>query len=398
MTPEKLEPLLFEDEGTALDFKRDQYPFAKATEEEKSELLKDILGFVNCWRRTEAFIVIGVEEVQGAKGIVHGVAGHLQDHSLQQFVNNLTNRPVQFGYETCELEGKQIGIIRIEQQQRPIYLKRDYGKLKKEKVYIRRGSSTDPGKPAGIDEIASMGAAAQEAECAKLNIEFASTSSEAMLGPQIQWEAELCRMPEDDKIPFLKERSNNVKLPDGTSIGLPNLASFSMDNRLNERFFKELAYYEFHHRLYQEVRLVVENTGAVVASDVRIEAALKKGTGIVVIRKSKMPDRPKRRESVLGNMGVMKDIVLHQGLRDPGCVIIDTDDEQMKIEIDCGNIQPGRKVWSDVFCIGVGQTGEYEVNGQMFAGNLAERQTFTLKIDATITENEVSIKDLYAME
>lgn len=40
-------------------------------------------------------------------------------------------------------------------QQRPFYLTRDFGKLKKETVYLRRGSSTDFAKP---DEIAQMGA------------------------------------------------------------------------------------------------------------------------------------------------------------------------------------------------------------------------------------------------
>ena len=43
------ERLLHEDESTTLDFKRDQYRFTKATEQEKSELLKDILGFANAW-------------------------------------------------------------------------------------------------------------------------------------------------------------------------------------------------------------------------------------------------------------------------------------------------------------------------------------------------------------
>ena len=90
MTPDQLEQLLYESEGTTLDFKQEQYPFAKASEDEKSELLKDILGFVNCWRRAEAFILIGVEDVPGGRGVVHGISEHLPDHSLQQFVLHLT--------------------------------------------------------------------------------------------------------------------------------------------------------------------------------------------------------------------------------------------------------------------------------------------------------------------
>ena len=44
------ERLLYEEENVTLDFKSKQYHFAKATEDEKSELLKDILGFANAWR------------------------------------------------------------------------------------------------------------------------------------------------------------------------------------------------------------------------------------------------------------------------------------------------------------------------------------------------------------
>lgn len=91
------ERLLHEDESTTLDFKRDQYPFSKATEAQKSELLKDILGFANAWRRTDAYILIGVEEVRGGRSRVVGVTEHLDDHSLQQFVHRRTEST----RETC---------------------------------------------------------------------------------------------------------------------------------------------------------------------------------------------------------------------------------------------------------------------------------------------------------
>ncbi len=133
MDPAFLERLLHEDESTTLDFKQCQYPFSGATDEAQSELLKDILGFANAWRRTDAYILIGVEEVRGARSIVHGITDHLPDHSLQQFVNSRTNKPVLFGYEVCNLDGVQIGVIRIEQQSRPIYLKKDFGRLQERK-------------------------------------------------------------------------------------------------------------------------------------------------------------------------------------------------------------------------------------------------------------------------
>lgn len=94
MNEKLIEQFLYEEEGPTLDFKRDQYVFVKATDEDKSELLKDILGFVNCWRRGEAIILIGVVDVRGGRGMVHGISEHLLDQNLQQFVNSLTNRSV----------------------------------------------------------------------------------------------------------------------------------------------------------------------------------------------------------------------------------------------------------------------------------------------------------------
>lgn len=163
MHAEFLERLLHEEESPTLDFKRDQYRFAKASDDDKSEILKDILGFANAWRRTDAYILIGVQEVRGERSSVIGIASgdHLDDHSLQQFVNNITNRPLRFRYEAGTVDAKQVGVITIDQQQRPFYLKRDFGRLQKERVYIRRGSSTDPTKPASIDEIAFMGTGAE---------------------------------------------------------------------------------------------------------------------------------------------------------------------------------------------------------------------------------------------
>jgi hypothetical protein len=149
-----MEELLNEDESSTLDFKRDQYPFEKATDEQKSELLKDIVAFANAWRRTDAYILIRVEDVKGGRSNVVGVTSHFDDASIQQFVNSKTNRPVTFSYEVFPFEGVQVGIFHLPLQDRPIYLKKDFGKLKQQEVYIRRSSSTDIADP---DEIAKMG-------------------------------------------------------------------------------------------------------------------------------------------------------------------------------------------------------------------------------------------------
>lgn len=155
MNANLFEELLNEEESATLDFKREQYKFAGATDDEKSEIIKDILIFANAWRRTDAYILIGVEEVKGGRSNVVGVTHHIDDASLQQLVNSKTQRPVTFSYEAFPFEGKQVGVITIPLQERPFYLLKNYGRLAKKVVYIRRGSSTDI---AEIDEIVKMGA------------------------------------------------------------------------------------------------------------------------------------------------------------------------------------------------------------------------------------------------
>ncbi len=385
------ERLLYEEESTTLDFKRDQYRFVKASDDDKSELLKDILGFVNAWRRSEAYILIGVEDVRGGRGKVVGIAAadHLDDHALQQFVNNLTNQPVRFHYEAFGFEGKQVGIIRIEEQPRPIYLKRDYGKLQKEKVYVRRGSSTDPSKPASLDEIARMGQSSSPPQ-AELVVEFANLDRDVSLGARLSWDAELCEMPPMESIPdFARPRQRH---PLGIDL---SAVSFDPMNRPNTSYYRELAHYEFVRRLARPVRLLVRNVGQVAAKNVRAELVVPTNVGVVIVEASEIPDPPRRKADILSN-AVMKG-PRPAFRRDPGEVTIDKNDERFKVSIDCGDLQPGRSIKSDEFFIGKGQSGELVLAGQLFAENLPEPKDFSLTIAANVTKTTMNVDDLLGL-
>jgi len=148
-----IETLLEQNESVTLDFKREQYSFHQASDNEKSELLKDILAFSNADRISDAFILIGVEEKKGKKSNVVGVNKHLNESNIQEFINKKTNRPINFSYDTIKYDNKTIDIISIPIQQRPYFIKKDFGKVKANTVYIRRGSSTDVADP---DEISKM--------------------------------------------------------------------------------------------------------------------------------------------------------------------------------------------------------------------------------------------------
>lgn len=380
MRSEELEPLLFEDEGATLDFKRDQYAFVKATDEEKSELLKDILGFANCYRRSEAFILIGVQEVPGARSSVYGLTEHLQDHALQQFVNNLTNRPIRFGYETCELEGKQVGVIRIGLQHRPIYLKRDYGKLLKDLVYVRRGSSTDPSKPAGPDEIALMGREQSIAgPIPSIAVEFAASSKEQSRGTRINWSAELCKVPEGTDIP-------RQSIPEG----------FWGQGAWDVDYYRKLAVFERARRRFRIIRLLVFTNGPTEARDVRIEIVIPNSDCIQVTDISEYPSNPKRFQPFTPHNLTRKRPVLVSSANSDKLVIVQHA-HCTKLEFECGDMQPGRKVWTDSFYLAISRNGHNELTGHILAANLPEPKKFSLLIDADIIESEISVEELRSL-
>ena len=115
MTENEFVQLLYRGESESLDFKNEQYVFVGASEEAKAELLKDILAFTNAWRNDPAYILIGVQETPSRRANATGIspADHIDDATLQQFVNGKTNRPVRFAYEKFDHDGRQIGIITV---------------------------------------------------------------------------------------------------------------------------------------------------------------------------------------------------------------------------------------------------------------------------------------------
>lgn len=400
MNNEMFERLLYEEESTTLDFKKEQYRFAKSSDEEKSELLKDILGFANAWRRSEAYILIGVQDVRGGRGDVVGIppTDHLDDHSLQQFVTSLTNRPVRFHYEAFGFEGKQVGVICIEEQSRPLYLKKDYGKLKKGQVYVRRGSSTDPTKPAEPDEVASMRTGpATDIATALLAIEFADSSNEQTLGTQIKWSAEFCEMPDTKDIPTYDDRAKYARLPGGQVMYIPDYSFLSQRDRANSNYYRQLANYTVFQRLVRKVRLVISNTGEVPATDVRLEITVPNGQGVGILDLSDVPKAPKRRED-LYSFDALKKINLRPILHQPGSVDIRKNDDRTKVEIECGSLQPGRKVWTDSFCIAIFRSGEVAITGYAFAANLPQPLEFNLCIDAEITQTSMTMDQLLMLD
>lgn len=133
ISDEDLEQLRYKGESTDLDFKQAQYPFAGASDHEKSELLKDIMAMANAYRSGPGYILIGFKDLTPHPAEVVGIAAsdHIDDAALQQFVRSKIDPLLEFQYEERLFDGKHVAVITIPKQARPFAPKQDFGKLKK---------------------------------------------------------------------------------------------------------------------------------------------------------------------------------------------------------------------------------------------------------------------------
>ena len=353
-----LEALLHEDEGSTLDFKREQYPCR--TEEEKGELIKDILAFTNAWRHADAFILIGVDENPGGRAKVVGVTHHLKDSNLQQLVNSKTDQPVDFSYRSDRLDGKDIGILHIPVQGRPRFIKKKFGKLDADRVYLRRGSSTAVARP---DEVAKMGVASSQQPSPQLQIQFANPESRELKGETLELYGTCIDVSDVEAIPdFVSQR----QIPFDT-------------NRANTEYYRELAMYKWAQLLCKPLRFAITNFGSVPATDVRAELNLELPEA-VVFDDHNWPSKP---EQNLG-MNAVSPASFRRFRGDDDIVVKELRNSKKIIMINTDKVQPKQTVWIDAsLFLGVKSSGIISLDGAIWSDNLPSPQSIDLKIRFT---------------
>lgn len=352
MNPDLIEELLNEEESATLDFKSAQYPFNKATDDEKGELLKDILAFANAWRRTDAYILVGVREIKGSRSEVVGIASDFDDASIQQFVNSKTNRNIEFSYKTVSVEGLNIGIFHIPLQERPFYLKKDFGKVKKNTVYIRRGSSTGE---ADIDEIAKMGASKfdkyQDVNIPKLKLQFSDKKEKVLLGNSISIISKILEYNDAEIVGRNYERFDIIA-----------------HNR-NTRFERQMAKYLATTSLFKAVSFFLTNISPTLANNVRLEIVIiRDETPAIFFDKNSYPSRPDRNSLFNSRVSAITKTT------------VENTKNSWNLSASFGNIQPRASKHSDIFYVGASEHCNLELEATIFADNLPDPLVFPLSI------------------
>lgn len=138
---ELLDLILYENENTRLDFKRDEYK-----KEDYSSFLKDIISMANAFSTQDKFIIIGLKPKSIDDRGIKGIEGELTDSAtFQQLVHENIEPELSLEYFPFPIEKTKLGIIKISTCNNPPYLmKKDYGngkqKLFKGEGFIRKGT------------------------------------------------------------------------------------------------------------------------------------------------------------------------------------------------------------------------------------------------------------------
>jgi Putative DNA-binding domain len=369
-----IESLLYQGEGESLDFKRDQYPFSGADDLQKSEILKDLLAFANSWRRADAYILIGVKAEIGQRHTVVGTEEHFDDAQLQQFINSKTNRKIIFSYNVYAFEEKMIGIIHIPIQERPTYANRDFGKVKKEFVYYRLGSSTAIAKP---EEIAKMGKDSHIQFLPSkpvISLEYANLNLRKSLGREIILHCLAFKEP-SSRLPSLqKPNSHNSYSNFSISMSDPF-------ERFNPDYWREYEAYIRSLALVQQIGFVLHNQSNFLAQNVRIEIHGNAEQNITIFDLDSVPDRPVKTEMEKVSRGIKS---IHAKKIQ---TIINSYGSKWMISANIGNIQPQQKAWAEEpFFIGCTAPSSLKMEVLIYADNLPEPQKEHLVIQFEVQD------------
>ena len=370
-----IKELLYKNESTTLDFKRDQYAFDGADDNTKGELLKDILAFTNTQRSTSAYILIGVDEKPGGRNKVIGISKELDDAKLQQFVNSKTNRPIEFSYRTHKFDGAMVGVIEIPVQERPVYLVKGFGKLEKEKVYIRRGSSTDT---ATLDEISKMGASSITKEAPPhLELEWADLDSHKGL-------SSLCTVKTLLLHPIIPLKSLK-------SYELTNFSFLEQQYGVNKNYSKEIIDFTFGINCLQKLGLRLSNQSEVVARRVGFVGSIAKESGVLIRDWSERPTRPRKRFT-----DVLDGIVpIAEQLRDNPNLSVQEYETNWEVSIEFGDVRPQDEVWAATpILIGAADSREIKLEGELRGDNLPKPITCTLNVNLEVEKRPMENADV----
>lgn len=376
-----LESLLHQEEGPALDFKRDQYPFDRGSTSDikanlRSELVKDILAMANASREVAGYILIGVEEIKGGRSRIVGVQDHLDDANLHQLINSKTQRPVEFSYFSFSYKGSDIGVIEIPVQDQFLYLTQDYGKLRENVVYIRDGSSTRTATP---DEVIEM----FTPKPPMLALDWSDFANGGIVhSPFTVHSLAFDPLLDEDTFQPAPPSSQNWR-----GIQLSSL----LTSRPNPEYSKELIRFTLYKALFEPLGLWVHNKSGVTGKRIRFEGSIAKRDGFAVV--DHLPEFP-RKEIDSYPVTDITSLVNSKDSKEPTMELSD-DEKCWNIHVEFGDIRPDEQILTyDALWFGSRYSQDVRLEGRLLGDNLPEPIKCALDLRFEFECRPMSISDV----
>lgn len=373
-----IENLLYESESDSLDFKEEQYKFISSTDEEKSEMIKDVLAFANSWKRSTGFILVGVKEHKGEPAEVVGIKQSLDDASIQQFIQSKINRPITFSYKENLIGNKKIGVFEIPEQERPLYLLKKYGKLEANLVYIRRGSSTAIASP---EEIAKMGRSSIIEDSIDFELSIYDKIQEKIIGDEVVFEGIQYEIECIDKLPEYIIKYEN------STVGME--LAFNSLSGINKEYYKEYAKYYISHKSVYDLCLRLKNTNKTTIYKISGQASIpSRGYHL----RESYPLKPKRNSNSL--MSELFRPVSHIKPRSNIYFKYDYQHDRNDLYWWSTDIFPGEEIlFKDVFFV-FNSSCEIKIKFCIVGENIQKPREKVITITAIIKEEKISNLDL----
>lgn len=281
-------------------------------------------------------VVVGIAE-----------ADHIDDASIQQFVNSKLHKKLDFLYEEKIFQNKAVGILSIPKQKRPFTLKADYGGLRSNVAYVRRGSSTDE---ATAEEIIKMDA--EDSGRGKPKLEL------AILGPDSQ------PLPEQATRRFLRFK----KLPD---FGYANQGYGVMMLAANRDYWRDAAEYLEAKEACIQIKLSLANRSSFALTHTKLEVSVDsiEGRPYTLMGVDEMPREPE--DNADRNLSRFTQSIFPASRQEKFCV--DENGDAPVCHIRMGNLLPGEKRWAeDMIAFIPKGPGQLIINFSILAAELPE--------------------------
>ena len=132
-------------ESSCFDFKKDIYDFSII--ESKQDFLTDIISFANSHIEGDKYIITGVKLYPDGNRELNGITeDKIKDGAdYQTLVNDNIEPNIIVDFSIIEHSGNKYGIFKVgkENKDRPYLLNKNYGKLPKSFIKIRKGQKND---------------------------------------------------------------------------------------------------------------------------------------------------------------------------------------------------------------------------------------------------------------